>query len=123
MSLFGREYGQKISGQVLINGKEVEMKSVKDAIDNKLAYYFFGYFIFGLIHKLFSIPTQYGFNLSLVTIAAMLATSLTTLIFYFKKHINFSIFAAFSIVILSNFEKFYICGNIDMLPWRRGRVG
>ncbi|MDD7472720.1 MAG: DUF2298 domain-containing protein [Pseudomonadota bacterium] len=78
------------------------------SIDNKLAYYFFGYFIFGLIHKLFSIPTQYGFNLSLVTIAAMLATSLTTLIFYFKKHINFSIFAAFSIVILSNFEKFYI---------------
>lgn len=38
MSVFGHSYGQKISGQVLINGKEVEMKSVKDAIDNKLAY-------------------------------------------------------------------------------------
>lgn len=38
MSVFGKSYGQKISGQVLINGKPVEIKSVKDAIDNKLAY-------------------------------------------------------------------------------------
>jgi len=38
MSVFGRSYGQKISGTIMINGKEVEIKSVKDAIDNKLAY-------------------------------------------------------------------------------------
>jgi putative multiple sugar transport system ATP-binding protein len=38
MSVFGHSYGQKISGKVLINGKEVEIKSVKDAINNKLAY-------------------------------------------------------------------------------------
>lgn len=38
MSLFGQSYGQKISGEVLINGKPVQLKSVKDAIDNKLAY-------------------------------------------------------------------------------------
>ncbi len=38
MSLFGHSYGQKISGTVKINGKEVQLKTVKDAIDNKLAY-------------------------------------------------------------------------------------
>ena len=38
MSVFGRSYGQKISGSVLINGKEVNLKNVKAAIDNKLAY-------------------------------------------------------------------------------------
>ncbi len=38
MSIFGKSYGQKISGTILINGKEVAIKSVKDAIDNKLAY-------------------------------------------------------------------------------------
>lgn len=38
MSLFGRSYGQKISGQVKINGKEVHLKDVRDAINNKLAY-------------------------------------------------------------------------------------
>ncbi|MGN0344364.1 MAG: ATP-binding cassette domain-containing protein [Lachnospiraceae bacterium] len=38
MSLFGHSYGQKISGQTFIHGKEVQMKTVKDAIDNKLAY-------------------------------------------------------------------------------------
>lgn len=38
MSVFGHSYGQKISGTVKINGKEVQMKNVKDAIENKLAY-------------------------------------------------------------------------------------
>ncbi len=38
MSVFGHSYGQKISGTVKINGKEVVLKSVKDAINNKLAY-------------------------------------------------------------------------------------
>ena len=38
MSIFGQSYGQNISGQVYINGKEVHLKTVKDAINNKLAY-------------------------------------------------------------------------------------
>ena len=38
MSVFGKSYGQKISGTVKINGKEVDLKDVKTAIDNKLAY-------------------------------------------------------------------------------------
>ena len=38
MSLFGHSYGQKISGQVLMNGRPVEMKNVRQAINNKLAY-------------------------------------------------------------------------------------
>ncbi len=38
MSIFGHNYGQKISGKVLINGQEVSTKTVKDCIDNKLAY-------------------------------------------------------------------------------------
>ncbi len=38
MSLFGKSYGQKISGTVKINGQEVHLNSVKDAIDSKLAY-------------------------------------------------------------------------------------
>ncbi len=38
MSLFGRSYGSNISGQVKINGKEVQLKTVKQAIENKLAY-------------------------------------------------------------------------------------
>lgn len=38
MSLFGQSYGQKISGTVKINGKEVQIKTVKDAIENKFAY-------------------------------------------------------------------------------------
>ena len=38
MSIFGQSYGQNISGEVYINGKEVHLKTVKDAINNKLAY-------------------------------------------------------------------------------------
>ena len=38
MSIFGKSYGVDIAGQLFINGKEVQLNTVKDAIDNKLAY-------------------------------------------------------------------------------------
>ncbi|MCD8141360.1 MAG: sugar ABC transporter ATP-binding protein [Planctomycetaceae bacterium] len=38
MSIFGRSYGAKISGQLFLNGREVRLASVQDAIANKLAY-------------------------------------------------------------------------------------
>lgn len=38
MSIFGKAYGQKISGKVIKNGKELNLKNVCDAIENKIAY-------------------------------------------------------------------------------------
>lgn len=38
MSLFGRSYGTGISGTLLMNGKEVHLKNVRQANDHKLAY-------------------------------------------------------------------------------------
>lgn len=38
MSLFGRSYGAGISGELWINGEKVNLKNVKSAIKNKLAY-------------------------------------------------------------------------------------
>ena len=38
MSIFGREYGQKISGEIKMHGKTVHIKNVKDAINNKISY-------------------------------------------------------------------------------------
>lgn len=38
MSIFGRSYGSNISGTLKINGKEVKLNSVRQAIDARLAY-------------------------------------------------------------------------------------
>lgn len=38
MSVFGRSYGANISGQLILNGKAVHLKNVRDAIEHKLAY-------------------------------------------------------------------------------------
>lgn len=38
MSIFGRSYGQKISGQIYKNGKEVHLKNVSQAINQGVAY-------------------------------------------------------------------------------------
>jgi len=38
MSVFGKSYGTNISGTLLLNGKEVSLKNIKDAIQHKLAY-------------------------------------------------------------------------------------
>lgn len=38
MSIFGKSYGSNISGTLKINGKEVKLNSIRQAIDAKLAY-------------------------------------------------------------------------------------
>ena len=38
MSIFGRSYGQNISGQVLLHGKEIDTGTVQQAIDHGIAY-------------------------------------------------------------------------------------
>lgn len=38
MSIFGQSYGTNISGQLYLDGKEVQLKTVRQAIKNKLAY-------------------------------------------------------------------------------------
>ena len=38
MSIFGQSYGTNISGQLYLDGKEVHLKTIKEAIKNKLAY-------------------------------------------------------------------------------------
>lgn len=38
MSLFGKSYGQKISGEIYMHGKKIEINTVGDAIKNKIAY-------------------------------------------------------------------------------------
>ncbi|SFH68627.1 putative multiple sugar transport system ATP-binding protein [Pseudobutyrivibrio sp. OR37] len=38
MSIFGKAYGTNISGQLLLNGQEVKLKNIKDAIKHKIAY-------------------------------------------------------------------------------------
>lgn len=38
MSVFGHSYGQKISGEVKMHGKTVSTKTVREAINNKIAY-------------------------------------------------------------------------------------
>ncbi|NLO84061.1 MAG: ATP-binding cassette domain-containing protein [Clostridiales bacterium] len=38
MSLFGRSYGQKITGDVYVNGEKTDMRTVKNAIANRVSY-------------------------------------------------------------------------------------
>ncbi len=38
MSIFGRTYGQRISGKVFLRGKEIDVSTVEKAIDNGIAY-------------------------------------------------------------------------------------
>jgi putative multiple sugar transport system ATP-binding protein len=38
MSIFGRSYGQFVSGEIVKDGEKIEIKNVSDAIDNGLAY-------------------------------------------------------------------------------------
>lgn len=38
MSIFGKSYGSHITGHIFVNGKEIHLSKVKDAIEHKIAY-------------------------------------------------------------------------------------
>jgi putative multiple sugar transport system ATP-binding protein len=38
MSLFGRSYGQNISGRVMLHGREIDVSTVQKAVSNRIAY-------------------------------------------------------------------------------------
>src|SRR6185437_3142243 len=38
MSLFGRSYGRRITGEVLLNGKKIDTSNVERAVDQGIAY-------------------------------------------------------------------------------------
>lgn len=38
MSLFGKSYGQNISGRVMLHGKEIDVSTVEKAVSNRIAY-------------------------------------------------------------------------------------
>lgn len=38
MSVFGKSYGSNISGKLIMNGEEIHLKNIKDAIDHGIAY-------------------------------------------------------------------------------------
>lgn len=49
MSIFGRSYGSKISGQLIKDGKTLELKRVSDAIDAKIAYVSEDRHVYGIV--------------------------------------------------------------------------
>ena len=73
MSLFGREYGQKISGEVYMHGKQVKISSVKDAIENKIAYTSEDRKTYGLI-----LINDIKWNMTLAALRGFFSTGLNT---------------------------------------------
>ena len=63
MSLFGHAYGQKISGEVYINGKKVDMRTVRSAIDQNFAYVSEDRKVYGLV-----LIDSITFNMSLAAL-------------------------------------------------------
>ncbi len=66
MSVFGRSYGQKSSGTILKDGKEVVLKSVSEAIRQKIAYISEDRKNYGLV-----LPKDIMFNITLAGLSSM----------------------------------------------------
>ncbi len=66
MSVFGRSYGTKTSGQIFKDGKEITIKSVADAIRKKIAYISEDRKTYGLV-----LPKDIQFNTSLAGLSKL----------------------------------------------------
>jgi len=47
------------------------------AARHPMSYYYLGYYLFSLLHKISGLDTRYGYNVAVATVAALLVTSLT----------------------------------------------
>lgn len=65
MSLFGKAYGENISGEMKKNGKPLSLKSIKDAIDHKIAYVSEDRKRYGLV-----LPNDLKWNMSLSSLGS-----------------------------------------------------
>jgi putative multiple sugar transport system ATP-binding protein len=65
MSLFGKAYGENISGEMKKNGKALSLKSIKDAIDHKIAYVSEDRKRYGLV-----LPNDLKWNMSLSSLSS-----------------------------------------------------
>ena len=66
MSVFGRSYGQKTSGRIFKDGKEIKLRSVAAAIQKKIAYISEDRKNYGLV-----LPKDIQFNVSLAGISSI----------------------------------------------------
>jgi len=69
-----------------------------------LNYYYFGYFLWGLFNKIIHIPTSYGYNLALATLAALSAVGIYSFFSFFKLSKKMLIVLALGFLLLSNLE-------------------
>ena len=74
------------------------------ASDFKMAYYYFGYYFFGLVHKVTGIDSGIGYNLAIAITGALFVTSLYATLRLLSVTSNFAFGGSFLIVCSSNLE-------------------
>lgn len=97
------------------------------AAGNPLQYYYMGSFIFALLHKITGVDSAIGYNLSVVTVGALIVCSLFALLLRFRIPVAAAVTGAVCIALLSNWEvlRLYASGEQRIgfdLFWASSRV-
>lgn len=67
-------------------------------------YYYFGTFLFALLHKLTAVDSALGYNLAIATVAGFALSSSYSFCLYLTKRIWPAVFGALAVILLSNLE-------------------
>ena len=97
------------------------------AAGHELKYYYLGSFMFALLHKLAGVDSAIGYNLSVVTVGALIVCSIFTLLLRFRVPVAAALTGAICIAGLSNWEvlRLYFSGEQRLgfdLFWASSRV-
>jgi YYY domain-containing protein len=97
------------------------------AAGRNMHYYYFGYYLFALLHKLSGVDPALGYNLTIITLPALFVSALYSLLATLCKDIRWAIAGSSAVLLLSNLEAMYLSVVKDMpldshLFWATTRV-
>lgn len=78
------------------------------AAGNPLHYYYFGYIMWGLVHKFTSLPTGIGYNISFAASASIYVTALFSITYWIIGNTRYAILSTLMIACMSNIDLIWL---------------
>lgn len=88
------------------------------AVGQKLDYYYLGYYLFAMLHKLTGISANVGYNLAVATLPALMLAACYSVVIWLCRKRWLACLAALAVTLMSNLEAVYVLWSERNTGWR-----
>lgn len=87
------------------------------ASGNIMSYYYFGSLLFGILHKLSGMAPEYGYGVSVATVASLLTVSIFSAVYAATHSKKASFVGGSAVVFLGTYDALYLWFGIPIVNW------